>query len=334
MLSRTLRRATQKAQKACAFVRYEHTQKSGGSGRTTSFGFQTVAEEDKETLVKGVFDSVASKYDLMNDSMSLGVHRLWKATFVDSLKPGRKAPLRCIDVAGGTGDIALALLDYAREHYADRDTSVDVVDINAQMLAEGQKRFRKTMYHNSTSTLILPLPSLTPSGAQLHKCCSARRTQKRSPVRSSRMRRTTCTRSHSGYATARPSPRSCARRIGSSSPVGRLRVSSLAGSGTRFCAREPPLLLARNVVLILAACRTCRLYDQYSFSVIPLLGTILTGDRASYQYLVESIRKFPSQPEFAQMIRDAGFVTGEDRDGGAWTDLWGGIVSIHKGVKI
>lgn len=76
-----------------------------------------------------------------------------------------------------------------------------------------------------------------------------------------------------------------------------------------------------------------RLYDQYSFSVIPLLGTVLAGDRDSYQYLVESIRKFPSQPEFAQMIRDAGFVTGGDHDGGAWTDLWGGIASIHTGVK-
>lgn len=76
-----------------------------------------------------------------------------------------------------------------------------------------------------------------------------------------------------------------------------------------------------------------RLYDQYSFSVIPLMGTILAGDRDSYQYLVESIRKFPSQPEFAGMIRDAGFATGGDRDGGAWTDLWGGIACIHTGVK-
>lgn len=76
------------------------------------------------------------------------------------------------------------------------------------------------------------------------------------------------------------------------------------------------------------------MYDQYSFSIIPLLGTILAGDRASYQYLVESIRKFPPQPEFASMIREAGFTTGRDVDAGAWTDLWGGIACIHKGVKI
>lgn len=77
-----------------------------------------------------------------------------------------------------------------------------------------------------------------------------------------------------------------------------------------------------------------RVYDQYSFSVIPLMGTILAGDRDSYQYLVESIRKFPPQPEFANMIREAGFRTGGDVSGGAWTDLWGGIACIHTGVKV
>ena len=79
-----------------------------------------------------------------------------------------------------------------------------------------------------------------------------------------------------------------------------------------------------------------RVYDQYSFSVIPLLGTILAGDRASYQYLVESIRRFPSQNDFARMIADAGFAVGGDfeGDGGAWRDLWGGIASIHRGVKL
>jgi len=107
----------------------------------------------KETLVKNVFDSVASRYDLMNDATSFGVHRLWKDTFVATLRPGRKGPVRCIDVAGGTGDIALRILDYARESYADRETSVDVVDINGQMLKEGAKRFKKTMYYNSESAI-------------------------------------------------------------------------------------------------------------------------------------------------------------------------------------
>lgn len=79
---------------------------------------------------------------------------------------------------------------------------------------------------------------------------------------------------------------------------------------------------------------TFSLYDQYSFSIIPLLGTILAGDRDSYQYLVESIRRFPPQPEFAQMIRNAGFKTGKDIDGAAWVNLWGGITCIHSGVKM
>ena len=117
--------------------------------RTTHFGFQTVPEDAKESLVRNVFDSVASSYDLMNDAMSMGVHRLWKDDFVARLKPGARGPLRCIDVAGGTGDIALRILDHAREKYADRETAVDVVDINGEMLKEGFKRFKKTMYHNS-----------------------------------------------------------------------------------------------------------------------------------------------------------------------------------------
>ena len=120
------------------------------SQRTTHFGYKTIPEDSKETLVKGVFDSVASKYDVMNDAMSLGVHRLWKDEFVSFLKPGKSRPIRCLDVAGGTGDIALRILDHARETYADRETSVEVLDINAEMLKEGYKKFKKTMYHNST----------------------------------------------------------------------------------------------------------------------------------------------------------------------------------------
>lgn len=85
----------------------------------------------------------------MNDASSLGVHRIWKDMFVSRLKPGRKGAVKCIDVAGGTGDIALRILDHARENYADRETTVEVVDINGQMLKEGFRRFKKTMYHNS-----------------------------------------------------------------------------------------------------------------------------------------------------------------------------------------
>ncbi|KAJ4491266.1 UbiE/COQ5 methyltransferase [Lentinula edodes] len=263
--------------------------------KTTSFGFQTIPENAKESMVKSVFDSVASKYDLMNDAMSMGVHRLWKDQFVGDLKPGRRGPMKCIDVAGGTGDIALRILDFAREKYADRETSVEVVDINEQMLKEGYRRFKKTMYHNT------PQISFHEANAQ-------------------------------------------------SLPQEKFRDSSYdlytIAFGIRNVTSIPAVLDEAYRVLKPGATFAClefnkvdnpllgTLYDQYSFHIIPLLGTILTGDRASYQYLVESIRKFPAQPNFAQMIRDAGFVTGKDIDGGAWTNLWGGVACVHTGVKI
>jgi 2-methoxy-6-polyprenyl-1,4-benzoquinol methylase len=95
--------------------------------------------------VKGVFSSVAASYDVMNDAMSLGIHRLWKDHYVKKMDP--HGGMRCLDVAGGTGDIAIRLLDHARDKWADRDTHVQVLDINPEMLEEGKKRFAKTMYH-------------------------------------------------------------------------------------------------------------------------------------------------------------------------------------------
>ena len=125
-------------------------QSSTGPPRLASFGFRTVPEEAKESMVREVFDSVASKYDFMNDITSAGAHRLWKDDFVASLQPGRRGPQKCIDVAGGTADIALRILDFSREKYACRETTVDIVDINGHMLKEGYNKFKKTMYHNST----------------------------------------------------------------------------------------------------------------------------------------------------------------------------------------
>ncbi|GLB38445.1 putative methyltransferase required for the conversion of 2- polyprenyl-6-methoxy-1,4-benzoquinol (DDMQH2) to 2-polyprenyl-3-methyl-6-methoxy-1,4-benzoquinol (DMQH2) [Lyophyllum shimeji] len=263
--------------------------------RKVSFGFKEVPEESKESLVKGVFDSVASSYDLMNDASSLGVHRLWKDSYVSELKPGRKGPMRCIDVAGGTGDIALRILDHAREKYADRETSVAVVDINAQMLKEGFRRFKKTMYHNTpqisfheANAQSLP-PEVFPDNTfDLYTIAFGIRN-----------------------CTSIPSVLKEAHRV-------------LKPGGTFACLEFSRV---NNPLLSM-------LYDQYSFTMIPLLGTILAGDRDSYQYLIESIRKFPPQPEFAKMIREAGFVTGEDVDGGAWEDMWGGIACVHKGVKL
>ncbi len=112
---------------------------------TTHFGFRTIPSSSKETLVGSVFSSVAASYDVMNDAMSLGIHRLWKDHFVSTVLDPRGG-IRVLDVAGGTGDIALRILDHARERYGDRTLSVRVLDINADMLREGVKRSRKTMY--------------------------------------------------------------------------------------------------------------------------------------------------------------------------------------------
>ena len=117
-------------------------------------------------IVGSVFSSVASSYDVMNDTMSLGIHRLWKDNFVSSLLPrlppsyhespsrsleSSRPPFKCLDVAGGTGDIALRILDRAREKFSCRDIEVEVVDLNQGMLDEGKKRVAKTLYYNSTS---------------------------------------------------------------------------------------------------------------------------------------------------------------------------------------
>ncbi|KAH9925444.1 ubiE/COQ5 methyltransferase family-domain-containing protein [Epithele typhae] len=270
---------------------------SGFDERTTHFGFQTVREEEKESLVRSVFDSVASNYDLMNDAMSMGVHRIWKDEFVSRLRPGARGPLKCLDVAGGTGDIALRILDHAREKYADRETSVLVSDINGEMLKEGFKRFKKTMYHNTPQVAFkeanaqeLPESDFPSNSFDLYTIAFGIRN-----------------------VTSIPDVLKEAHRV-------------LKPGGTFAC------LEFSNVTNPLFRA----VYDQYSFQVIPVLGTILAGDRDSYQYLVESIRRFPPQPKFAQMIADAGFATGAMHEGagGAWTDLWGGIAAIHTGVKL
>ncbi|CAE6482223.1 unnamed protein product [Rhizoctonia solani] len=266
---------------------------------TTHFGYKTVPTGSKESLVKGVFSSVASKYDIMNDAMSMGVHRLWKDQFVSLLDPGRRKPVKCLDVAGGTGDIALRILDSARERWADRETSVRLLDINPEMLAEGQKRFKKTMYHNSKPA---PQVAFTLGNAQ-------------------ELPRDSCPDDEYDLYTIAFGIRNCTDVQAVLNEAFRTLKPGGTFSCLEFSKVENPLL--------------AQVYDTYSFSIIPMLGTILASDRASYQYLVESIRRFPPQKEFASMIAKAGFKTGDLHEGetGAWIDLWGGIASIHTGKK-
>ncbi|KAJ2145996.1 hypothetical protein IW142_002316 [Coemansia sp. RSA 564] len=113
---------------------------------TTHFGFKTVPKDMKETLVRNVFSKVASNYDIMNDAMSMGVHRLWKDHFIRSMSPARGAKL--IDVAGGTGDIAQRFLEYQDKINGDSTSSVHMVDINPDMLREGEQRFASTKWHD------------------------------------------------------------------------------------------------------------------------------------------------------------------------------------------
>lgn len=124
--------------------RINTTGTSTSSFSNTHFGFRNVPEEEKIGLVGGVFSSVANSYDVMNDAMSLGVHRLWKDNFVKRLDP--RGGINCLDVAGGTGDIAKRILDHARIQHGDRDCKVTILDINVKMLRAGQKRMRQTMY--------------------------------------------------------------------------------------------------------------------------------------------------------------------------------------------
>jgi len=233
----------------------------------------------------------------MNDAMSFGVHRLWKDSFISLLRPGSKGPIRCIDVAGGTGDVALRILDHARETRGDRETRVDIVDINGEMLKEGQIRFKKTMYHNTPQVAFIEANA---QALQLEIFPDN---------------------TYDLYTIAFG-----IRNVTSIQDVLREAHRVLKPGGTFAC------LEFNKVTNPLLA----QLYDQYSFSMIPLLGTILAGDRASYQYLVESIRRFPSQGDFARMIAEAGFAIGGDfeGDGGAWRDLWGGIACVHTGVKL
>lgn len=201
---------------------------NAGASAQTHFGFRTIDAEEKEDLgafchhceierrsqtvysyhrvVKGVFSSVAPKYDLMNDAMSLGVHRLWKDDFVTLLNPGRKGPVKILDMAGGTGDIALRMLDHAREKYADRTTSVVVSDINPDMLKEGRRRVRKTMYHASEPTPSRPAEreARLTIDAQHPRYRSRRPTHKDCRRRSFQIILLTFTRSHSASVIAPP----------------------------------------------------------------------------------------------------------------------------------
>jgi demethylmenaquinone methyltransferase / 2-methoxy-6-polyprenyl-1,4-benzoquinol methylase len=242
----------------------------------THFGNREVAENEKAGLVHGVFSSVASKYDLMNDVMSGGVHRLWKDAMMDWLAP--RPGQRLLDVAGGTGDIAFRFLRRAP------GASAVVCDLTEGMLAEGQRRAEAAQLGDRLDWVVGDAMALPFDAATFD-------------VYTISFGIRNVTRIEDALAEAYRVLR----------PGGRLMVlefSQLPNAGLQ------------------------RLYDLYSFNVIPEMGRAIAGDRDSYQYLVESIRKFPDQERFASMIRAAGF--GQVR----YRNLSMGIAALHSGWKL
>ncbi len=249
--------------------------KSAENG-TTHFGFQTVDEADKASLVKGVFNSVADQYDVMNDVMSAGVHRLWKNSLIDSVNP--RPGMHLLDVAGGTGDIAFRFLDAAA------NTSVTVCDINAEMLRVGAGRAMKKGYDDRSEFI----------------CGDA-------------MKLPFNDRSMDAYTIAFG-----IRNVTRIEDALKEAYRVLKPGGRFHCLEFSP-----DVLPVLQ-----QAYDTYSFKLIPAMGQMVAQDRDSYQYLVESIRKFPTMQKFDQMIRSAGF----SRTG--WRSMSAGVVAIHSGTRI
>ncbi|MCI5045665.1 MAG: class I SAM-dependent methyltransferase [Aquisalinus sp.] len=252
--------------------------------QTASFGFQDVPAEEKEGLVRAVFDSVAENYDLMNDLMSGGIHRVWKSVLLDRLNP--QPGQRLLDVAGGTGDIAIGFLKRAGERPERGRPSAEatVCDINHAMLKAGKSREDVQDYYG-----------------QINRSCGDAQNL---PFRDRHFDAYTI-----GFGI---------RNVTEMDQALKEAFRVLKPGGRFFCLEfSHPITDGFQKV-----------YDTYSFNVIPWLGEKVASDRESYQYLVESIRRFPSQETFADKIRRAGFA----RVG--YENLSGGIAALHTGWRL
>ena len=243
---------------------------------TTHFCFETVPEAEKAGKVQSVFTSVASKYDVMNDVMSVGIHRIWKEAMMDWLAP--RAGQKLLDVAGGTGDISFKFLKRAGSGHS------TVLDITENMLIEGRKRAETAQMVDNLDWVVgdaMALPFADNSFDVYTISFGIRNVTRPQEAL------------NEAYRVLRPG--------------GRLMVLEFS---------QIPVPLAQKA------------YDLYSFNVIPRMGQMIANDRASYQYLVESIRKFPDQETFLSMVQQAGF------ENTSYRNLSLGIAALHSGWKI
>ena len=241
------------------------------------FGYNRVKPEEKTRRVVSVFDSVADKYDLMNDLMSGGIHRLWKNRFVQMMHP--RAARKLLDVAGGTGDIAFRYRAKAGEN-----AQITVCDLNREMLKVGRDRAVDRGYLKGFEWVPGNAEKLPFDDCSFHLYSIA-----------FGLRNVT----HIDDALAE------AYRV-------------LKPGGAFFCLEFSHV---KNAALR-------KIYDEYSFRVIPKIGEAVANDRDSYQYLVESIRQFPKQAELAGRMKEAGFESVKA------INLSGGIAAIHTGVRL
>lgn len=246
------------------------------SDKTTHFGFETVLEAEKAGRVRGLFGSVASKYDVMNDVMSMGIHRIWKEAMMDWLAP--RAGQKLLDVAGGTGDVSFRFLERAGTGHA------TVCDLTEPMLIAGRTRAEADTMADSLDWVVGDAMAL-PFGDNTFDVYTI----------SFGIRNVTRPQEalNEAYRVLKPGGRLMV-----------LEFSQLPNDGMQ------------------------KLYDLYSFNVIPQMGQLIANDRDSYQYLVESIRNFPDQETFLAMLKEAGFGNAKYRN------LSLGIAALHSGWKI
>ncbi|KAF0853112.1 mitochondrial ubiquinone biosynthesis Coq5 [Andalucia godoyi] len=311
----------------------------GNANETTHFGFQQVPITEKKKRVGEVFHGVADRYDLMNDLMSGGIHRLWKDHFVSSIRPAKG--MQILDVAGGTGDIAFRMVDRmiaGSSSSSALSTSSSLPDIPIL---------------GCISRMFSPLPE-PPRRAHSQQAQRWSATERQESPSASRVVVSDINSSMLDVGRSRAETRgyiSKGQQNGIDIDFQVADAESLPFAdesfdvytiafGIRNCTKPEQVLKEAHRVLKKGGRFAClefsrvdtpgitQLYDLFSFQVIPAIGQVVANDRSSYQYLVESIRQFPPQEEFLQMIRDAGFRAAQ------FENLSFGVAAIHSGVKL